>query len=116
MGKGISEESRHRAVIGSQIFKQQVKDIYDYGFVAFGPNQAVYYRYLIRKHIGMLEFHSEMYPECPYLPTKNHRYRNIILPAHRIIYRITPTRIEVLAILHLASSINAIRRTRSIKI
>lgn len=116
MEKEVSGEPRHNKVITSEVFENQRLDVYKYGFSTFGIIEAEKYRHLIRKHIRMLEFHSEMYPECPYLPTKNHRYRNIILPSHRIIYRITPTRIEVLAILHLASSINAIRRTRSIKI
>lgn len=116
MGKRISEKPRYNPIIGSDIFKQQVKDIYDYGFKTFGYHQAVRYRQLIRKHIGILENHYFMFPECRYLPTKDHRYRNILLPAHRIIYRITPQRIEILAILHLSSSVNSIRKTRSINI
>jgi len=43
-------------------------------------------------------------------------YRNIILDAHLIIYRITNERIEVLDIVHSASSISRIRQTRSIRI
>jgi hypothetical protein len=43
-------------------------------------------------------------------------YRNIILDAHLIVYRITDRRIEVLDILHAASSIRKIRGVRNIRI
>lgn len=116
MGKRISEESRYHPVIGSDIFKRQLKEIYNYGFAVFGYHQAVRYRRLILKAIAMLETSYLMYPECLYLTTKNHRYRNILLPAHRIIYRVTSKRIEVFTILHLASSVDTIQKARSIKI
>ena len=41
-------------------------------------------------------------------------HRNIILDAHLIIYRITDSRIEVLDIIHAASSIRKIRSVRKI--
>jgi plasmid stabilization system protein ParE len=50
------------------------------------------------------------------IPTKNHIYRNIILDAHLIIYRITNEQIEVLDIFHSASSIRRIQKVRSIRI
>jgi len=43
-------------------------------------------------------------------------YRNIILDAHLIIYRIAKERIEVLDIIHSASSIRKIREVRKIRI
>jgi plasmid stabilization system protein ParE len=43
-------------------------------------------------------------------------YRNIILDAHLIIYRITDERIEVLDILHSASSISKIRQIRNVRL
>jgi hypothetical protein len=43
-------------------------------------------------------------------------YRNIILDAHLIIYRITDTRIEVLDIIHSASSTGKIRAVRNIRL
>jgi hypothetical protein len=42
--------------------------------------------------------------------------RNIILDAHLIIYRITIKQIEVLDIIHSASSIHKIRSSRSIRL
>jgi len=56
------------------------------------------------------------YPECRHLATKSRMYRNIILDAHLIIYRITDVRIEVLDIIHSASSIGKIRNTRKIRL
>jgi len=43
-------------------------------------------------------------------------YRNIILDAHLIIYRITNERVEVLDIIHSASSIRKIRGVRKIRL
>jgi plasmid stabilization system protein ParE len=56
------------------------------------------------------------YPECRHLATKSRLYRNIILDAHLIIYRITDERIEVLDIIHSASSIRKIRDVRKIRL
>ena len=56
------------------------------------------------------------YSECRHIPTKSQMYRNIILDAHLIIYRITSKRIEVLDIIHTASSIGKIRSTRKIQL
>ena len=54
--------------------------------------------------------------ERRHLATKNRMYRNIILDAHLIIYRIGKERIEVLDIVHAASSLRKIRDIRKIKI
>ena len=54
--------------------------------------------------------------ECRHLATKSRMYRNIILDAHLIIYRIGKERIEVLDIVHAASSLRRIRDIRKIKI
>lgn len=116
MGKGIFEETRYKPLITSELFEKQRSEIYQYGFSAFGYQQAVRYRLEIRRVLGMLPTSWLMFPECCYLPTKNHRYCNIILPAHRIIYRVAPQRIEVLTILHFASSVASIRKTRDIRI
>jgi plasmid stabilization system protein ParE len=43
-------------------------------------------------------------------------YRNIILDSHLIIYRITEERIEVLDIVHSASSMRKIKQARNIHI
>jgi len=56
------------------------------------------------------------YPPCRHIPTKSRKYRNIILDAHLIIYRITAARIEVLDIVHGAMSVSRIRSVRSVKI
>ena len=43
-------------------------------------------------------------------------YRNIILDAHLIIFRITEKRIEVLDIIHSASGIRKIRNIRKVRL
>lgn len=56
------------------------------------------------------------YPECRHLVTKSRIYRNVILDSHLIIYRIADNRIEILNIIHAASSISRIKQTRKIQI
>jgi len=78
--------------------------------------QAEKYVYTISQLVENLDTQYTYHPECRYLPTKSRIYRNIILDAHLIIYRITERQIEVLDIIHSASSIRKIRNVRSIRI
>jgi hypothetical protein len=66
--------------------------------------------------LSTLMFFPALYPECRFLVTKNHIYRNIILDAHLIIYRNSDYHIEVLDIIHKASSIGKIQKARKIKV
>jgi plasmid stabilization system protein ParE len=88
--------------------------VYDYGVNTFGYFQAERYNRHIETAIETLSAYYTMYPECRPLATKSRMYRNIILDAHLIVYRITDERIEVLDILHAASSARKIRETRGI--
>ncbi|MCL2290110.1 MAG: type II toxin-antitoxin system RelE/ParE family toxin [Bacteroidetes bacterium] len=100
----------------SEKFKISRKHIYDYTIETFGYFQAEFYMQRIRQSLDTLcEFYMA-YPECRYLSTKNRVYRNIILDAHLIIYRITITRIEVLDIIHSASSISKIHNIRKVRL
>ena len=60
--------------------------------------------------VEKLENDYPYYPECRHLATKSRMYRNIILDSHLIIYRITEERIEVLDIVHSASSMRKIKQ------
>ena len=91
-------------------------NIYNYGIEVFGGNQAQKYEAIIDKITTELAFSYWMYPECRYLPTKGHLYRNVILESHLIIYRVKTERIEVLRVIHSQSSISRIRSVRNIKI
>jgi hypothetical protein len=68
----------------------------------------------IRLSLDTLTDYYTAYPECRHLATKSRRYRNIILDAHLIIYRITDLRIEVLDIVHIASGIRKIHGVRKV--
>jgi len=96
-------------------FYESFEQIYDFGHETFGYFQAEQYGQKIRNHLNTLSRCYMAYPECRYLVTKSRMYRNIILDTHLIIYRITQKRIEVLDIVHGASSIGKIRRIRKIK-
>ena len=90
--------------------------IFEYGIEGFGYFQAVKYDQEIEKSVCTLSDFYTFYPECRHLATKSRMYRNIILDSHLIIYRITDERIEVLDIIHSASSIRKIRGVRSIRL
>ena len=63
----------------------------------------------IYSRIWSLDLMYMLHVECRHLPTKDKRYRNIILGSYLIIYRITTESIEVLRIIHARSSIKKIK-------
>jgi len=100
----------------SEQFYESVEQVYDFGLEMFGYFQAERYKQEIRESLDTLPDFHMVYPECRHLATKSRMYRNIILDAHLIIYRITAYRIEVLDIVHSASNIGKIRDTRKIQV
>ncbi|MDR0835128.1 MAG: type II toxin-antitoxin system RelE/ParE family toxin [Tannerella sp.] len=98
----------------SDNFKESRQHIYDYTMDTFGYFQAERYLLQIDQPLARLTYFYPVHPECRYLATKSRMYRNIILDAHLIIYRIAEERIEVLDIIHSASSIRKIRGIRNI--
>ena len=100
----------------SDIFFDSRAQVYNYGIFTFGYFQAELYNKQIEKAIETLSYFYYVYPECRHLATKSRMYRNIILDSHLIIYRITSECIEVLDIIHSASSIGKIRNTRKIRL
>ena len=98
-----------KEVIASQNYEKHLTEILEYGIETFGYSQAKKYFNTISYLVERLDYDYNYYPECRYLITKNRVYRNIILDAHLIIYRITDEQIEVLDIIHSASSIRKIR-------
>ena len=100
----------------SDQFKVHRVQIYDFTYITFGFSQAEHYLEKISKSLDTLSYFYASYPECRHLPTKNRIYRNIILDAHLIIYRITNECIEVLDIIHSASSISKIRDVRKVRL
>jgi plasmid stabilization system protein ParE len=112
----MEEEIPRKKVIVSDKFYESAEQIYDYGFETFGYFQAEIYKQKIRTSLDTLSDFYLAYPECRHLATKSCMYRNIILDSHIIIYRITGVRIEVLDIIHAASSICKIRNIRKIRL
>jgi len=110
----MEEKISRKQVKVSEQFYESFEQIYDFGFETFGYLQAGRYGQKMRKSLDTLSDFYLAYPECRYLATKSRMYRNIILDAHLIIYRIKNERIEVLDIIHSASSIRKIRDVRKI--
>ena len=107
--------SRKPYVISNKFFESRSQVFY-YGIYRFGYFQAERYNRKIENAIETLSNSYTAYPECRHLATKSRMYRNIILDAHLIIYRITDQRIEVLDIIHSASSIRKIHDIRKIRL
>ncbi|MDR0798919.1 MAG: type II toxin-antitoxin system RelE/ParE family toxin [Dysgonamonadaceae bacterium] len=112
MGTGIS----CKKIKVSEQFRASIEQVYDYGFEMFGYFQAIRYKQIIQDSLSTLSDRYTIHPECRHLATKSRMYRNIILDAHLIIYRITDECIEILDIIHAASSISKIRSIRSIRL
>ena len=96
-------------------FLESHTHIYNYGIDTFGYFQAEQYSRKIDEALETLPDYYTIYPECRHLATKSRKYRNIILDSHLIIYRITNEQIEVLDIIHAASSLQKIRGVRKIR-
>lgn len=105
-----------KAVIGSPQYKESLERVFWEGIELFGYFQARRYLEHILTSVEDLSTDYPYYPECRHLATKSRMYRNIILDSHLIIYRITEERIEVLDIVHSASSMRKIKSTRKIHI
>ena len=112
----MEKEISCKQVKVSDRFYESFEQVYDFGFETFGSFQAERYRQKIRISLDTLHDRYLAYPECRYIPTPSRMYRNIILDAHLIIYRITGERIEVLDIIHAASNIGKIRNVRKIRL
>ena len=100
----------------SKEYDIHLTEIYDYTVDTFGEIQAERYLQKINKAVLSLPNFYTAYPPCRHIPTKSRMYRNIILDAHLIIYRITTERIEVLDIIHGAMSVSKIRNVRKIRL
>jgi plasmid stabilization system protein ParE len=112
----MEERISQKPYVTSDKFFDSQTEVYSYGINKFGYFQAEIYNRKIETAIETLPSYYMIYPECRHLQTKSRIYRNIILDAHLIIYRIAAMRIEVLDIIHSSSSISKIRSVRSIRI
>ena len=100
----------------SEEYDIHLTDVYDYTVDTFGEIQAERYMQKIDNALDTLPDRYTYYPPCRHIPTKSRKYRNIILDAHLIIYRIAAARIEVLDIVHGAISLSRIRAVRKIRL
>jgi plasmid stabilization system protein ParE len=90
----------NKPVVLSAEFQQDIKAVFDYGNETFGFHAAKTFVSEIYLLVWNLDYQYLMFPEVRFLPTKSKTYRNIILGAYLIIYRIKSDRIEVLRIFH----------------
>ena len=109
-------EKGRKKIVQSKIFKENRRDVYNYGEEAFGELLADLFFERLHKIIDKLDREYDLHPECKALPTKNKIYRNIIFGKYLIIYRITPDAVQLLVMIHCSRSVTKIKSTRSIKI
>lgn len=112
----MENRAPEKPVVVSDRFWESFSCVYEQGLDLFGYFQAETYAAKIKAALYELNWAYPYYPECRHLMTKSRMYRNVILDSHLIIYRITDSRIEILNIIHAASSINRIKQTRKIQI
>lgn len=108
-------EKESKEVTVSDQFTIDLMSVYEYGEEIFGAAAAKSFVSDIYGKIWSLDQTWSHYPECRHLPTKDQRYRNIILGSYLIIYRVKKSRILVLRILHGHSSLTKIKGSRKIK-
>lgn len=109
----MADFKRKEVKISAQ-FDLDIIGLYSYGEEVFGAIAAKSFIADIYSRIWSLDLMYLLHVECRHLPTKDKRYRNIILGSYLIIYRITTDSIEVLRILHSRSSIKKIKTSRKI--
>jgi plasmid stabilization system protein ParE len=109
------EECEKKTVILSQESIVDIDRIRRYGEETFGERKADEYYSFLMKSIHFLDVWYLMHPECRQLETKGRMYRHIITDSHIIVYRIAKC-VEVLRVLHSASSNAKIRTVRKVKV
>lgn len=109
-------EIAKKEVIRSSYYLLDIQEIFEYGEITFGENTAFNFYEDIGLTVRDLETNYELHPECRHLETKTKKYRNVILGAYLIIYRICPNRIEVLRAFHGSRSPKILKSIRKITI
>jgi plasmid stabilization system protein ParE len=109
-------EITKKKVVKSIYYYKDIQDIFEYGEATFGEKAALSFFDELLMDTQNLESRYLLHPECHHLETKTKKYRNIIFGSYLIIYRITPTRIEVLRAFHGSRSPKSIKESRSIKV
>lgn len=100
----------------SEQFDLDIISVYTLGEEIFGQSAAKSFVADIYSKVWSLDSNFLLHVECRHMPTKDKRYRNIILGSYLIIYRITKMTIDVLRILHSHSSIKKIKTSRQIRL
>lgn len=109
-------EKREIPVVKSEDYYIDVQGIFEYGLEVFGYHAAdAFVNELISK-VESLALQYELYPEYRLISTKNQIYSNIVLASYLIIYRITPSNIEILRAINGRMSIANIKAVRGIKL
>lgn len=106
-----------KPVVYSSLYNRGYKRLLSYTNEKFGVYPALSLANDIRKKTAVLPYCYLTHSECRFIPTKSKMYRTIVVKKFAsILYRIKPTRIEVLSIYDNSISPSRISKMRSIKI
>jgi len=108
------EELEKKKVVMSGKSIEDIDQIRIYGEETFGERKADEYHRLLMNAVNSLDTKYLMYSQCQQLETRRKVYRRVVVESHIIIYRIAK-RIEVLRVLHSASSNRKIKSVRAVK-
>jgi len=109
--------SKYKPVRVANFYKVSFNELLKYTNANFGKAVADDLHNKAVKSLSSLPYRYTAYPECRFLPTTTRMYRTISVKNFAaILYRIKPTRIEVLSIYNKHIAPSRIRKMRSIKI
>ena len=110
-------KSKNKPVVGSIYFYSRLEELTNYTFGKFGVKAMVDLQDKVNYHMRNLPTRYLSHSECRFIPTKTKIYRTIPIKRFAsILYRIKPSRIEVLSIYNNSINPSKIRSMRKIKI
>jgi plasmid stabilization system protein ParE len=95
---------------------QNIDDITGYiAYINHQPLNAIRVGDAIFSTIDQIALNPFVFRECEEIPTKNKIYRKAVYQSWLIIYRITPTEVIIIGVLHASRRASKIKRLRNMK-
>ena len=115
MGRTKEEASEDHSLRVTEHALQDIDNITGYiAYIRHEPLNAIRVGDEIFKTINRIEKNPLAFRECEEIPSKNKTYRKVVCLSWLIIYKITPTEILILGIIHGHRRPSRIRRLRKV--
>ena len=116
MGRTKEEASEDYSLRVTEHALQDIDNITGYiAYIRHEPLNAIRVGDEIFKTINRIEKNPLAFRECEEIPSKNKTYRKVVCLSWLIIYKINPTEILILGIIHGHRRPSRIRRLRKVK-